>query len=67
MFPRLTCQQAARLITARHDTALPLHQRAALRLHLLACKACPTFDRQVELMHGAMGRWRHYMDEGNRP
>jgi hypothetical protein len=67
MFPRLTCQQAARLITSRRDQPLPLHQRAALRLHLVACKACPTFDRQIELMHGAVGRWRSYIDQGDRP
>ena len=67
MFPRLTCQQAARLITARHDHAAPLHQRAALRLHLMACKACPSFDRQIELMHGAMGRWRGYRGQDDRP
>lgn len=67
MFPRLTCQQAARLITARRDSVLSMRQRAALRLHLLACKACPNFDRQVGLMNGAIGRWRNYMDHGDRP
>lgn len=66
MFPRLTCQQATKLITARHDRVLPLHQRTALRLHLLACDACPAFDRQVELMHGAIGRWRNYVNQGDR-
>jgi hypothetical protein len=59
---RRTCQEAARLITARRDRALPLVERIALRLHLAACGACPTFDRQIRLMEQAMARWRGYVD-----
>jgi hypothetical protein len=34
-------------------------------MHLLACKACPRFERQVRLMDEAMGRWRAYADQGD--
>jgi Putative zinc-finger len=57
---RRTCKEACALITARQDRALPVADRIALRLHLLACKACPTFDRQIRLMEEAMGSWRRY-------
>lgn len=63
MFLRRTCREAARLLTARLDGPLPWHERVALRFHLAACKACPVFDRQVRLMHQAMGRWRRYAEQ----
>lgn len=55
-----TCKQAAALMIAREDRALPLTERVALRLHLMACKACPVFERQVLTMRNAMARWRNY-------
>lgn len=60
---RRTCKQAAALLVAREDRALSLPDTVALRLHLLACKACPRFQNQLLTMRLAMGRWRHYGDE----
>jgi hypothetical protein len=57
---RRSCSESARLITRQLDEPLPLADRLALRLHLMACKACPRFERQVKLMDQAMGRWRAY-------
>lgn len=65
MFLRRTCQEAARLITSRQDRVLPLADRIALRFHLMACKACPAFERQVKLMERAMGSWRGYVERGD--
>lgn len=62
IFLRRTCREAAYLITSQRDRELPLADRIALQLHLLACKACPTFARQARLMDGAMGRWRGYVE-----
>jgi len=59
---RISCQEAARFITGRLDRRLPLRARLALRLHLMACHACPRFARQVELMDRAMDRWRGYVE-----
>jgi hypothetical protein len=59
---RLTCQEAAALMLAREDRALPLADRAALRLHLVICKACPHFERQLLTMRQAMKQWRGYAD-----
>jgi hypothetical protein len=55
---RRTCLEASRLLTARLDRELGLADRVALRLHLMACTACPGFDQQVKLMDQAMSRWR---------
>jgi hypothetical protein len=62
---RRTCKEAAALLTGRLDRELPLADRVALRLHLMACQACPTFDRQVRLMDRAMGRWRSYVERND--
>lgn len=59
---RRSCQESARLMTRRLDGPLSLPDRVALRFHLMACRACPVFDRQLQLMQGAMGRWRGYVE-----
>lgn len=59
---RRTCKQAAALVIAREDRALNVPDHVALRLHMLACKACPKFEQQVLTLRAAMGAWRHYGD-----
>ena len=63
---RRTCRQAAALLIAREDRALSLPDRVALKLHLMACEACPKFENQVLTMRAAMGRWRQYSGEAPR-
>lgn len=68
-FLRRTCRQAAALLIAREDRALRLPDELALRLHLLACEACPKFENQVLTMRAAMAQWRNYstdIDKGTR-
>ncbi len=60
---RRTCREAAALLIARQDRALDLPDRVALKLHMLACKACPKFENQVLTMRAAMGQWRNYTGE----
>jgi hypothetical protein len=61
---RRTCREAAALLLSRQDRALPWVERLALRLHLMACNACPRFERQLATMEAAMKRWRHYSESG---
>lgn len=63
---RRTCKQAAALVIAREDRALNLPDNVALRLHMLACKACPKFEQQVLTLRAAMGKWRNYGDTDDR-
>lgn len=55
-----SCREVTRLVLQRADRALTLPERLGIRWHMLICKACPTFAKQVKLMQGAMGRWKHY-------
>lgn len=67
MILRRNCQQIAALLIAREDRRLGLEERLALRLHLAACEACPTFERQVLTMRQAMTQWRHYSEAPDLP
>ena len=57
---RRTCKEAAALVIAREDRDLKLNDAVALKLHMMACKACPEFENQVLTMRAAMGKWRNY-------
>ena len=59
---RKSCKQAAALLVAREDRPLGLGERLALRLLLLACAACPPFERQLLTMRNSMQQWRNYTD-----
>ena len=55
-----TCKEAAALLIAREDRALPLPDRLALRIHLAACSACPVFAKQLLILRNSLSNWRNY-------
>lgn len=55
---RLTCKEASALLIAREDRPLGVLERLALKLHLLACQACPKFAAQISTLRAAMQKWR---------
>ncbi|MBP9907318.1 MAG: zf-HC2 domain-containing protein [Rhodoferax sp.] len=57
-----SCKQVTALVIAREDRVLPWRERLAVQLHMLICKTCPTFERQVLTMHNAMRQWRNYSE-----
>lgn len=57
---RRTCKAAAALMVAREDRPLAWPDSLALRLHLLACKACPRFELQMLVMRNSLKQWRNY-------
>lgn len=61
---KLNCREATGLVLQGEDRPLAWGERLSLRMHLLICRACPRFVRQVALMRGALGPWRRYRDEG---
>lgn len=62
MLLRRTCKEVTRLVLLAEERALPWHERLAVRLHMLACQACPRFAAQVALMRRAGDRWRRYSE-----
>lgn len=55
-----TCKEAAALLIANEDRLISLSDRARVRLHLMACKTCPNFERQLLTMRNALRQWRNY-------
>ena len=53
------CKEVTALVVAREDRELPAVELAALRVHMLICKACPVFERQMLTMRHAMKQWRN--------
>lgn len=66
---QLNCREATQLVLQGQDRRLATGERLRLRLHLLVCRACPRFARQMQMLRGAMGPWRAYRDdaEGGDP
>ena len=59
---RHTCQEATRLLLQSQDRPLRPLEKAALRLHWLACERCRGFRTQQRLMRAALDRWKTYRD-----
>jgi len=59
-----SCKEAAALLIANEDRLITLGDRARVRLHLLACKTCPNFERQLLTMRNALKQWRSYESTG---
>lgn len=55
-----TCKEVTALVVAREDRDLGRREHMALRLHMVMCKACPLFERQMLTMRLAMKQWRNY-------
>lgn len=59
---KLSCREVTRLVLAGEDRRLAPGERLRMHLHLLVCKACPRFLRQVQFMRSAIGRWKQYSE-----
>jgi hypothetical protein len=59
---KLSCRDVTHLVLQAEDRRLSFADRLRVRLHLLVCRACPRFVRQVRFMRSAMGRWRRYAE-----
>jgi len=46
----LSCKDVTRLISESMDTSLPIGKRIGVRLHLLVCKFCSRYERQLLLI-----------------
>ena len=60
----MTCKQAAALLVAREDREIDFSDKVGLRLHVLACKTCPNFEKQLLIMRNSMKQWRDYSKDG---
>jgi len=52
----LTCKDVTRLISESMDRSLPLRKRVGVRVHLLVCKFCARYERQLLLIRETVRR-----------
>jgi hypothetical protein len=50
---RITCQEAHKLLSQRHDAPLPALGRYRLFVHLKVCDMCARVDQQFDLIRKA--------------
>jgi hypothetical protein len=53
------CREVTALVLARQDRELGLGERLLVRIHMLICKGCPRFERQVALVAATPRRLDH--------
>lgn len=58
----LSCKEASRLVSESLDHKLPLRQRVALRIHLLMCKFCTQYRKQL-LMLRDLAQHSFYLED----
>ncbi|MBF0264673.1 MAG: zf-HC2 domain-containing protein [Gammaproteobacteria bacterium] len=52
----LTCKQATERISKQQDIKLTVSEKLSLRFHLLLCKGCKNYQRQINIIHQACQR-----------
>jgi len=57
-----TCKEVSLLVMQAQELRLPWRERLALKLHMMACDACPRIVDQLALMRRATERWRSYSE-----
>lgn len=54
----LNCRETAELLSQGQDRPLKAGENLRLRLHLLLCRGCRSFNRQLDFMRAALRRYR---------
>ncbi len=44
------CNDVSQKVSMSMDMTLPLHQRVAIRIHLMMCRYCARFFRQLKML-----------------
>ncbi len=52
----LNCKQASLLASRAIDAKLPFWERNMLKIHLLLCRSCANFTRQLDFLQKALHR-----------
>ena len=63
----LRCREVAKLVSDSLDRQLPFWQRIGVRVHLLMCKACACYERQLLFLRRASGLLGERLDSSDEP
>lgn len=48
------CKEVSRMISESMDRSLPIHHRMGIRIHLLMCKLCSRYRKQLLILRKAI-------------
>ena len=54
----LNCKETAEILSQGQDRPLTIMESLRVRLHLLLCRGCRGFSRQLDFMRAALRRYR---------
>lgn len=63
----LSCRETTQLISDSMQRRLPLRQRLAVAVHLLMCRFCLRYRKQIRFMEKAVDRLVESEKEGSLP
>lgn len=58
-----SCREVSELVSKSLDVHLSLRERLAVRLHLMMCKHCSNFKKQMLFLRQAGGRYMAYLEK----
>lgn len=63
----LSCKDVTQLISRSMDASLPIGERIGVRIHLLMCKFCSRYERQLLLIRETLRRFVADESRQDRP
>lgn len=60
---KLSCKQASQLVSQSLDRPISVRERLALSFHLLICKFCRRFNRQLTMISTAVHRLTRHTEQ----
>ena len=57
------CKKVTQMVSESLDRKLPLHQRMGIRIHLLMCKFCSRYRKQLLILREAMRLQERYVED----
>jgi hypothetical protein len=61
-----TCEEVTRLKSESMDSALPIRQRLAIKIHILFCQWCRKYGKQLEMIRRAARKYQTMVDNVDR-
>lgn len=62
-----SCKEVSRLISKSQEQKLKLMERAELKVHLMMCKHCRNFSKNVSTMRNALKGFASGKNEDSKP
>ncbi len=55
----LNCKQNTELLSQSLDRPITFREKLAMRLHLVMCRGCRNFEKQLTFMRKTSREWKH--------